>query len=467
MVFSSVTFLFWFLPLFMATYWFTPSLMGKNLVVVGFSLVFYGWGEPWFVAVLVGTIILNVTAALIIDACEGVWRKAALAAAVAANLGLLGFFKYANFVSDNLSMLLHPLGIDSPSLTIALPLGISFFTFHSLSYIIDVYRKRFVAERNPLIVALYITMFPQLVAGPIVRYRSIARRLRKRWHTLGRASVGTRMFVIGLAQKVLIADQIGQLADKVFDHPAIHSMVESWIGLLAYTLQIYFDFAGYSNMAIGLGLCLGFAFPRNFRMPYTSLSITEFWRRWHISLSSWFRDYLYIPLGGSRGSRLQTYRNLITVFLLCGLWHGASWTFLLWGAWHGLFLVLERVGLGQRLERLPPFARWFYTILVVMGGWALFRSSDLSTALQFYRGLFGLNGIGGLSFEAHAALQPTVIVTLIAASVLSVLPYRPRWPSMIRRLQPIADTAWMVSLFVLTAIFASASTYTPFLYFRF
>jgi D-alanyl-lipoteichoic acid acyltransferase DltB (MBOAT superfamily) len=467
MVFSSVTFLFWFLPLFMATYWFTPSLMGKNLVVVGFSMVFYGWGEPWFVAVLVGTIILNVAAALIIDACEGVWRKAALAAAVAANLGLLGFFKYANFVSDNLSMLLHPLGINSPSLTIALPLGISFFTFHSLSYIIDVYRKRFVAERNPLIVALYITMFPQLVAGPIVRYRSIARQLRKRWHTLGRASVGTRMFVIGLAQKVLLADQIGQLADKIFDHPENHSLIESWIGLLAYTLQIYFDFAGYSNMAIGLGLCLGFAFPRNFRMPYTSLSITEFWRRWHISLSSWFRDYLYIPLGGSRGSRLQTYRNLITVFLLCGLWHGASWTFLLWGAWHGLFLVLERVGLGQRLERLPPLARWFYTIFVVMGGWALFRSSDLSMALQFYRGLFGLNGIGGLSFEAHAALQPTVIVTLIAASILSVVPYRPRWPSMVQRLQPIADTAWMFSLFVLTAIFASASTYTPFLYFRF
>jgi alginate O-acetyltransferase complex protein AlgI len=458
MVFSSVTFLFWFLPLFMATYWFTPSITGKNLVVVGFSLVFYGWGEPWFVAVLVGTIILNVIGALVIEACEGVWRKAALAAAVAANLGLLGFFKYANFVSDNLRVLLHPLGVDSPSLMIALPLGISFFTFHSLSYIIDVYRKRFAAERNPLIVALYLTMFPQLVAGPIVRYRSIARQLRNRWHTLGRASVGTRMFVIGLAQKVLIADQVGQLADKVFDHAENQSLVDSWIGLLAYTLQIYFDFAGYSNMAIGLGLCLGFAFPRNFRMPYTSLSITEFWRRWHISLSSWFRDYLYIPLGGSRGSRLQTYRNLIAVFLLCGLWHGASWTFLLWGAWHGLFLVLERVGLGQRLERLPSLARWCYTILVVMGGWALFRSSDLSAALHFYRGLLGLNGIGGPSFEVHAALQPAVIVTLMAASALRILQYRPRWPSMIQRVQPVADTAWTFGLFVLTAIFAGAST---------
>ena len=230
---------------------------------------------------------------------------------------------------------------------IALPLGISFFTFHCLSYVIDVYRRRFKANRNPIDIALYISLFPQLVAGPIVRYKTVARQLDARRFTLGRASVGARIFIVGLAQKVLVADVVAPLVQVAFDQVHDRSLVEAWIGLISYTVQIYFDFAGYSNMAIGLGIVLGFTFPRNFRMPYTSLSITEFWRRWHMSLSSWLRDYLYIPLGGNRGSDAQTYRNLIMVFLLCGLWHGANWTFVLWGAWHGAFLVIERLGLGS------------------------------------------------------------------------------------------------------------------------
>ena len=290
---------------------------------------------------------------------------------------MLGIFKYANFVTANFAALLKPLGYDFGHTNIELPLGISFFTFHCLSYIIDVYRRRFRANRDPVDVALYISLFPQLVAGPIVRYKTVARQLDKRRQTLGRASVGARIFIIGLAQKVLVADVVAPLAQVAFDHVPHRTMPEAWIGLLAYTVQIYFDFAGYSNMAIGLGIVLGFTFPRNFQLPYTSLSITEFWRRWHMSLSSWLRDYLYIPLGGNRGTNLQTYRNLVTVFVLCGVWHGANWTFVLWGFWHGAFLVVERLGLKSWLARVPAWTRWLYALLAVMGGWVLFRSADL------------------------------------------------------------------------------------------
>ena len=363
MVFSSITFLFYFLPIFLAAYLLTPTVTGKNIVTLLFSLVFYAWGEPRFVFILLLSIAFNFCAGLVIDTREGASRRFALAVAVAGNLTLLGIFKYTNFITGNLTTLITPLGTPSIQTNIALPLGISFFTFHCLSYIIDVYRRRFKANRNLVDIALYISLFPQLVAGPIVRYKTVARQLDVRRFTLGRASVGARIFIVGLAQKVLVADVVAPLVQVTFDQVHDRSLIEAWIGLTAYTVQIYFDFAGYSNMAIGLGIVLGFTFPRNFRMPYTSLSITEFWRRWHMSLSSWLRDYLYIPLGGNRGSNAQTYRNLVMVFLLCGLWHGANWTFVLWGAWHGAFLVIERLGLGSTLARIPKPARWAYALL--------------------------------------------------------------------------------------------------------
>ena len=352
MVFSSITFLFYFLPIFLVLYFITPTIQGKNVITLAFSLIFYAWGEPQFIVVLLFSIAFNFLAALAIDDREGPARKAALAVAVTGNLLVLATFKYANFVTGNLAGLLAPLGLSLATTNIHLPLGISFFTFHCLSYVIDIYRRRFRANRNPIDIALYISLFPQLVAGPIVRYKTVARQLDARRFTFGRASVGARIFIVGLAQKVLVADVVAPLVQVAFDQLPHRSLVEAWIGLIAYTVQIYFDFAGYSNMAIGLGIVLGFTFPRNFRMPYTSLSITEFWRRWHMSLSSWLRDYLYIPLGGNRGSNAQTYRNLVMVFLLCGLWHGANWTFVLWGAWHGAFLVIERLGLGSALARL-------------------------------------------------------------------------------------------------------------------
>ena len=467
MVFSSITFLFFFLPLFVASYFLTPTTGGKNIVTLIFSLVFYAWGEPWFVLVLLASIAFNTMAAQWIDRSEGRRRSGALAVVVAANLSLLATFKYAGFIVDNLDAALRPFGHALPVPSIPLPLGISFFTFHCLSYVIDVYRRRFKANTNPVEVALYIALFPQLVAGPIVRYKTVARQLHRRRHTLGRASAGARIFIIGLAQKVLVADQIAPVADRVFDHTLLPTMTEAWIGLLAYTVQIYFDFAGYSNMAIGLGLVLGFTLPRNFRLPYTAQSITEFWRRWHMSLSSWLRDYLYIPLGGSREGPLRTYRNLVTVFLLCGLWHGASWTFVLWGAWHGLFLVLERIGLGQVLLRLPAALRWLYALLVVVAGWVLFRAHDLSAARHVYAGLAGRHGVNGISFDLHMELQPGNIAALVAGCVLAVLPRWTRPPALPRPVVAVSDAAWTFGVLALTMLYVAAGVYSPFLYFRF
>jgi alginate O-acetyltransferase complex protein AlgI len=467
MVFSSITFLFYFLPIFLVLYFITPTIQGKNVITLAFSLIFYAWGEPQFIAVLLFSIAFNFLAALAIDDREGPARKAALAVAVTGNLLVLATFKYANFVTGNLAGLLAPLGLALATTNIHLPLGISFFTFHCLSYVIDIYRRRFRANRNPIDIALYISLFPQLVAGPIVRYKTVARQLDARRFTFGRASVGARIFIVGLAQKVLVADVVAPLVQVAFDQLPHRSLVEAWVGLIAYTVQIYFDFAGYSNMAIGLGIVLGFTFPRNFRMPYTSLSITEFWRRWHMSLSSWLRDYLYIPLGGNRGNNAQTYRNLVMVFLLCGLWHGANWTFVLWGAWHGAFLVIERLGLGSALVRLKTPARWAYALIAVMGGWVLFRSADLSNAIGYYASLIGRNGLSEISFDMHDALNDRAIMTLIIGCVLAVAPRWPaRWSAPFAVRAP-ADVALTFALLIFSMITVAAGAYSPFLYFRF
>jgi len=467
MVFSSITFLFYFLPIFLACYFLTPTVGAKNIVTLLFSLVFYAWGEPRFLLILLFSIVFNYGAAVLIDRREAAARKSALALAVIVNLMVLGVFKYANFVTGNLDALLRPMGFGIGATNIELPLGISFFTFHCLSYVIDVYRRRFPANRNPVDVALYISLFPQLVAGPIVRYKTVARQLDVRRSTLGRASAGARIFIIGLAQKVLIADVIAPLAQVAFDHTQTPSMVEAWIGLLAYTIQIYFDFAGYSNMAIGLGIVLGFTFPRNFQMPYTSLSISEFWRRWHMSLSSWLRDYLYIPLGGSRGTNLQTYRNLVTVFVLCGAWHGANWTFVLWGVWHGAFLVLERLGLASLLGRVPVWLRWLYALLAVMGGWVLFRATDLSTALDYFASISGRNGVGDISFDMHDALGERALITLAIGLALAVLPrWLPRLSAPLA-LRVAGDFAWTFAMLIFSMVTIAAGAYSPFLYFKF
>jgi D-alanyl-lipoteichoic acid acyltransferase DltB (MBOAT superfamily) len=464
-VFSSPTFLFVYLPLAFGLYFGVRRMAAKNLVLLLLSLGFYAWGEPVMVAVMLGSIGFNYLAARAIDAREGRARTLALAVAVAVNLLALGVFKYAGLFTDTL----NALGLGMKRSQMALPLGMSFFTFHALSYLIDVHRRRFAANRRLNEVALYIAFFPQLIAGPIVRYKTIARRLALRRHSWGRASAGLRLLAVGLAMKVLVADPLAPLAGAVFDHSGAPSLVAAWTGTLAYTLQIYFDFAGYSLMAIGLGLAFGFSLPRNFRLPYRSRSITEFWRRWHITLSAWFRDYLYVPLGGNRRGAARTWRNLIVVFLLCGLWHGANWTFVLWGAWHGLFLVIERMGLGRALKRLGPLA-WVYAFGVVMLGWVLFRAPTLGGAVAIWRGMAGLNDVGGLGPELARVWAPGQAVLMALALGLAVfglkLP-RLRWPAPLQALGGWVESGAVVALLVLCLLAVAGGGYSPFLYYRF
>lgn len=478
MVFSSIIFLFYFFPLSLAGYFSLPTLALKNLFLLLASLLFYYWGEPRFLPILLVSITVNHGIGRGLNRLAHPARRWLLALGIVANLLLLIAVKYADFLSHNLNLLLQPVGIALPAPNIVLPLGISFFTFHAISYLVDIYRRKVLPQHNWLTAALYIAMFPQLVAGPIVRYRQVARQLIQRRTTFGRASAGMRIFIIGLAQKALIANEIAHLADAIFAHNA-PSMLEAWLGTIAYTLQIYFDFAGYSNMAIGLALIFGFTFPRNFRLPYRSLSVTEFWRRWHISLSAWFRDYLYLPLGGNRRSRFRTYVNLMTVFLLCGLWHGASWNFIIWGLHHGSFLIVERAGWGACLGRQARWLRQGYTLLAVMTGWVWFRATDLPQALNMFKALIGGYGLIGLDIHTHLALQPITLATFMLGIFFALRPDRrerlqtpssPWWS----RLAPgngqdraLADTAIIFSLLLLSVLAIGSGTYNPFLYFRF
>ena len=471
MLFPSITFLFYFLPLFFLIYCAAPGITAKNFILLFASLLFYAWGEPRFVLLLAGQIVMNYGAALAIGATQGSRRKVATALGIAANLALLGLFKYADFAVGTINAFV---GADTFALPgLALPLGISFFTFHAISYLIDVHRGGVTPNRSLLAVAVYIAMFPQLIAGPIIRYHTIARRLSDRRMSLGRISAGMRIFVIGLAQKVLIADEVARIAETVFDKLGAPSLAEAWLGLSAYTIQIYFDFAGYSNMAIGLGIALGFSFPRNFRLPYTARSITEFWRRWHISLSQWLRDYLYVPLGGNRGPAFETYRNLSLVFLACGLWHGANWTFVIWGAHHGAFLIIERAGLGRILAGLPILFARLYALAAVMSGWVWFRARDLDHALSFFASLAGFHGVSTVSMATHLVLHPATVAAMLLGAVLATVEID-IWRATRRALGRVAlpayalgDTAAIALFFALSVLSVAAGSYSPFLYFRF
>ncbi|WP_454684060.1 MBOAT family O-acyltransferase [Ancylobacter moscoviensis] len=471
MVFSSVSFLFYFLPAFLICYFAVPGLRAKNLVLLAFSLVFYAWGGLANVVVLAVSIVANYFFALLIDTRLERWRLRMLGLAVAANLAGLIAFKYAGFLAENLNLLL-PEGAQLPVVHPALPLGISFFTFHAISYLVDVYRHKARANGRFEEIAVYITMFPQLVAGPIVRYSTIAHRIRARRTTLGRVSAGLRIFVIGLSWKVLIADEVAPIVSAVFDSTSTPNLGEAWLGVSAYALQIYFDFGGYSNMAIGLALAMGLKFPRNFNLPYGALSITDFWRRWHMSLSSWFRDYVYIPLGGNRRGHVSTAVNLWTVFLLCGLWHGASWTFVIWGVHHGTFLVLERTRLGAMLRESPRLVRHAYVLLVVLTSWVWFRANSLPDALDLFAGLAGLNGAGPLSVNLITELTPMAVTVMVLAWPLAMFglpqPGARRLATKLRlALYGAVDTVVVALLFGLCVLSVGAATYSPFLYFRF
>ncbi len=485
MLFSSIIFLCAFLPLTLLLYNLCPRFLKNGFLLLA-SLVFYAWGEPRFALLMVGSVALNYGYGLLIarDQRIGKSGKLPLAIAIALNLAILGYFKYVNFFIQNINGMLAQL--DAAPLHyahIVLPLGISFYTFQAISYLVDVYRNPQYVQRNPATLGLYIALFPQLIAGPIVRYHDVMAQLASRVVTAEGLALGIERFVLGLAKKLLIANTLGGIADAIFALPE-HQWTAStaWLGIVCYSLQIYFDFSGYSDMAIGLGRMFGFQFLENFNYPYIAGSITEFWRRWHISLSSWFRDYLYIPLGGNRVSPGRLYFNLALVFLLCGLWHGASWNFVVWGLFHGGFLILERlVRLPLGLDRWRPL-RHGYALLVVMIGWVFFKAETLPQALAYLQAMAGW-GAPSTMAGAWEYLTPTVLLAL-AAGALGSLPWLPWLKQQIDRLEqqlagrPLgtrlvvgsrgtAAALAQIALLGACLVTLSASTYNPFIYFRF
>lgn len=474
MVFSSVIFLFYFLPVTLGVYFIVKKEF-RNAVLLLASLFFYAWGEPEFVVVLILSIFINYLVGIGIHVFRESRRaKWIMAIGIFADLFILFFYKYIDFtigILNHISIKIIPGWEAIPPLGIVLPIGLSFFTFQGLSYVIDVYKNTVPVQKNPLHVALYISMFPQLVAGPIVRYIDIAPEIESRKSKLEDLSIGFQRFIIGLSKKVMIADILASVSDQIFSK-SLDQLTTSvaWLGIICYTFQIFFDFSGYSDMAIGLGRIFGFRFMENFNLPYISCSVTEFWRRWHISLSTWFRDYLYIPMGGNRKGNV--YIHLLIVFFCTGLWHGAALTFIVWGLWHGMFLVLERVG---RLKGYTvPFPRcmcWLYTAFVVIIGWVLFRSSDLAYAASFLRIMFGDCYPDFKYFGVAYYLDNQIVFTLTAAFIVSIgVPGRivsrlqkKQWGHLWEHIKMCVY--WLLLLCCMTMIVNG--NYSPFIYFRF
>ncbi|MDX3909065.1 MAG: MBOAT family protein [Sphingobium sp.] len=472
MVFSSTIFLFLFLPIFLAVYYVTPTRLKSLTIVVG-SYIFYAWWRVDYLLLLIAITIWAYSIALLIDrSVQEVWRKRWTVIGITVSLLTLGYFKYANFALDSLNSVLgttnHPIFHADH---IILPIGISFFTFQAISYMVDIYRKDSRPARSLLDLAAFKALFPQLIAGPVIRYKDLDEQFAHRTHSVEKFGEGVVRFAQGFAMKVLIADTIAPMVEYCFAQPN-PTTLDSWLGALAYTAQLYFDFAGYSSMAIGLGLMIGFRFIENFDQPYASRSITEFWRRWHISLSTWLRDYLYIPLGGNRGGSFATYRNLWLTMVLGGIWHGAAWTFVLWGIWHGSIMAIERgfgKGKGGQFFRSAA-ASWTLTFLLVVIGWVMFRAPSVETAFNVYRGMIGLHG-WSLSPEVAWQVRGLQVAMLIAAygiiflgalRVWNVTLIRASWP----RSPALVAASWGV-LLVFSVAKLSADSFSPFLYFQF
>ena len=461
MVFSSYTFLFYFLPPLLILYYLIPrrSLGGRNLVLLAFSLFFYFAGGPRHLPLMLLSIAINYVGGLL---C-GRRRRWALVLTMAVNLGVLGWFKYAGFVGENLRALGLPLSVPE----VVLPIGISFFTFQGMSYVIDVYRGDTPPAKNPLQVALYIALFPQLVAGPIVRYTTVAEELVSRRETFDDFAAGALRFSFGLAKKMLLANNLSLMADEAFSTAPIGAAA-AWLGAIAYTGQIYFDFSGYSDMAIGLGRMFGFHFEENFNYPYLSRSVTEFWRRWHMSLSGWFRDYVYIPLGGSRAGTAKQVRNILLVWTLTGLWHGAAWNFLLWGLYFGVLLLGEKFWWGKALERAPSPLRHLYAMVIVVLGWVLFRCEGLSAVGSYLGAMAGLSGAGW--GQALYFLRQYGVFLVVGA--VASLPVKDALRAALQRRKAERTIQWGSALAGLALLGLSflqliSSTANPFIYYRF
>jgi len=473
MVFSSLSFLCVFLPAVLVLYRLMPSLRAKNVLLMVASLVFYAYGEPVYVLLMVVSALLNYSWALLLRSCgDSKGRsRGVMAIAIAQNLGVLCVFKYAGFLVETLNGVA---GLAIPVPQIALPIGISFFTFQAMSYVIDVYRGEVAAERNFVRILLYISLFPQLIAGPIVKYHDIAHELSERVQTRDGFTKGLRRFIIGLSKKVLVANCMAQVADALFDAPMTEiGTVAAWVGAAAYALQIYFDFSGYSDMAIGIGWMFGFHFKENFNRPYVSTSVRGFWRRWHISLSTWFRDYLYIPLGGNRKGPGRAAANRIIVFFLCGLWHGASWTFVFWGLYHGVFLLLEQYvpffsrngGTGPDASLARRAFGHVYLIVVVLVGWVFFRAGTIEQGFAWVGAMFGVCSPDPSSAALLLAQLTPLNITVFAVGCVCSLPVLDR----LRDRPALQRASWAICIVLLALCLLSLATgtYNPFIYFRF
>lgn len=466
MLFSSMTFIFMFLPAVIALYFLARSKY-RNYILLIASILFYAWGEPKYVFIMLGTIFINWGGAILIDKYN-TRRKMFLVATVLADLAILFYFKYFNFIIENINSMIHA---NFSALDIIMPIGISFYTFQAISYVVDVYRGDTRVQKNICKLALYICLFPQLIAGPIVKYHDVADQIEHREITTNKIAYGAKRFIVGLAKKMLIANTMGAVADNIFlINPADMGVGVAWIGAIAYSLQLFYDFSGYSDMAIGLGYIFGFKFLENFNYPYISKSITEFWRRWHISLSTWFKEYLYIPLGGNRVTKRRNLFNLSVVFLATGIWHGAAWNFVFWGMWHGAFILMEKItGIHKRVGgwAITTFQH-AYTMLAFVVGWVMFRAPDMTYATKYMRVMFGMKHSDMLYkvnyFIGSYEILMFMVGILCAMPIFKnmILPDDNRKPA-----YKLACNTYLIGLFVISTAAIAASTYNPFIYFRF
>lgn len=466
MVFSSTIFLCVYLPLVLLGYYICPK-KGRNLFLLIVSLVFYAWGEPKYVFLMIFSILVNYIFGRLMDKNRGRQKrmKLLLVLSVVIDLGLLSVFKYTDFIITNVNAIF---GASFDLLNIALPIGISFYTFQAMSYTIDVYRNDVRVQKNLIDFGMYITMFPQLIAGPIVRYADVQDQLAERSVTTADFSEGVMRFVVGLGKKVLLANQMGAVWSDIYALGGDVSALMAWTGAIAYTFQIYFDFSGYSDMAIGLGRMFGFKFPENFRYPYQSVSITDFWRRWHITLSTWFKEYLYIPLGGNRRGLARQALNLLIVWSLTGFWHGAGWNFVMWGLYYFVILFIEKLFLLKALDKLPKFFRHVYALVLIIIGWVIFASDDVSVLLPYLGSMFGANGaIGGMDVYTLFTKAALIVICCVASTELPKRLFLSATGAMNEKAAFTIKSVMTIALLALSMILLIGDSYNPFLYFRF
>lgn len=460
MVFSSITFLFYFLPIVLALYYLVPNKF-KNLILLISSFIFYFYGEPKYVLLMAFSIISTYICGILVDKYRGTkTAKLFLILEIIISIGLLIYFKYADFIINNINLWLSQ-KIDL--INVLLPIGISFYTFQMISYVVDIYRGEVKVQKNILKLATYVSLFPQLIAGPIVRYSTIEKQLENREYSINKFSLGVRRFVIGLGKKVLIANVIGTLVNTFFISED-KSILFYWLYAIGVMLQIYFDFSGYSDMAIGLGKMFGFDFLENFNYPYIATSITDFWRRWHISLSSWFRDYVYIPLGGNRVSKIKWIRNIMVVWILTGLWHGAEWNFIIWGIYFGILLIIEKLFLLKKTEKIPKFLKVIYTLFFVMISFIIFNGNEI---IENIKGLFGIGNISVISKESIYYLKSYFIVILIGIIGATPIMKNIVKKEKIKKITNILEPIYLFSILLLSTSYIIDGSFNPFLYFRF